>query len=199
MFKLFCILKAISSKNISTLGCQIMSQEGDVRNCCWCSASLDTLRTEEHDGIQDLRSMLSFILANVVLHAWRKFPYLRHSAEAVWTVWKCADVCVFRLVREFLGEKEVELSLIFDAVEETDMGNYTCNVENHIGRGSGSAVLQKKGEALRSTHGCCAVFLIFISWTRLNSDSLTHITADINQELILKTALHWAQNGSQTS
>ncbi len=59
---------------------------------------------------------------------------------------------MFRLVREFLGEKELELSLVFDAVEETDMGNYTCNVENHIGRGSGSAVLQKKGEALRSTH-----------------------------------------------
>ncbi|XP_055033712.2 X-linked interleukin-1 receptor accessory protein-like 2 isoform X1 [Misgurnus anguillicaudatus] len=49
-----------------------------------------------------------------------------------------------RVLREFLGEKEVLLSLIFDAVEETDMGNYTCNVENHIGRGSGSAILQKK-------------------------------------------------------
>ncbi|NP_001136056.1 X-linked interleukin-1 receptor accessory protein-like 2 isoform X1 [Danio rerio] len=49
-----------------------------------------------------------------------------------------------RVVREFLGEKEVELSLVFDAVEDTDMGNYTCNVENHIGRGSGSAILQKK-------------------------------------------------------
>ncbi|XP_067313000.1 X-linked interleukin-1 receptor accessory protein-like 2 [Pseudorasbora parva] len=49
-----------------------------------------------------------------------------------------------RVVREFLGEKEVELSLIFDAVDEMDMGNYTCNVENHIGRGSGSAILQKK-------------------------------------------------------
>ncbi|KAK9963492.1 hypothetical protein ABG768_006674, partial [Culter alburnus] len=49
-----------------------------------------------------------------------------------------------RVVREFLGEKEVELSLIFDAVDEMDMGNYTCNVENHIGRGSGSAILQKR-------------------------------------------------------
>lgn len=54
---------------------------------------------------------------------------------------------MFRVVREFLGEKEVELSLIFDAVEETDMGNYTCNVENHIGRSSASALLQKKGKA----------------------------------------------------
>lgn len=57
-------------------------------------------------------------------------------------------VCLCRVVREFLGEKEVELSLIFDAVDEMDMGNYTCNVENHIGRGSGSAILQKKGKSL---------------------------------------------------
>ncbi|KAG9272782.1 X-linked interleukin-1 receptor accessory protein-like 2 [Astyanax mexicanus] len=49
-----------------------------------------------------------------------------------------------RIVREYLGEKEVELSLTFDAVEETDMGNYTCHVENHNGRGRGSALLQKK-------------------------------------------------------
>uniref|UniRef100_W5KKD5 Interleukin 1 receptor accessory protein-like 2 n=1 Tax=Astyanax mexicanus TaxID=7994 RepID=W5KKD5_ASTMX len=43
-----------------------------------------------------------------------------------------------RIVREYLGEKEVELSLTFDAVEETDMGNYTCHVENHNGRGRGN-------------------------------------------------------------
>ena len=48
-------------------------------------------------------------------------------------------------MKEYLGEKEVELSLTFDAVEETDLGNYTCFVENHIGRRSGSAILQKKG------------------------------------------------------
>ncbi|KAG5851805.1 hypothetical protein ANANG_G00055680, partial [Anguilla anguilla] len=39
-----------------------------------------------------------------------------------------------RVLREYLGEKEVQLSLTFDAVEEGDMGNYTCYVENHIGR-----------------------------------------------------------------
>ncbi|XP_030622395.1 X-linked interleukin-1 receptor accessory protein-like 2 [Chanos chanos] len=49
-----------------------------------------------------------------------------------------------RVIREYLGEKEVELSLTFDAVEETDLGNYTCYVENHIGRGHASAILQKK-------------------------------------------------------
>uniref|UniRef100_A0A674NJ72 Interleukin 1 receptor accessory protein-like 2 n=1 Tax=Takifugu rubripes TaxID=31033 RepID=A0A674NJ72_TAKRU len=30
--------------------------------------------------------------------------------------------------------REVQLSLIFDAVEEADLDNYTCYVENHIGR-----------------------------------------------------------------
>ncbi|XP_024002261.1 X-linked interleukin-1 receptor accessory protein-like 2 [Salvelinus sp. IW2-2015] len=49
-----------------------------------------------------------------------------------------------RVLNEHLGEKEVELSLTFDAVEETDLGNYTCYVENHIGRRSGSAILQKR-------------------------------------------------------
>ncbi|XP_029113000.1 X-linked interleukin-1 receptor accessory protein-like 2 [Scleropages formosus] len=49
-----------------------------------------------------------------------------------------------RVLKEFLGEKEVELSLTFDAVEETDMGNYTCYVENHIGRRHASAILHKR-------------------------------------------------------
>jgi len=52
---------------------------------------------------------------------------------------------VSRILREHLGEKEVQLSLTFDAVEEADLDNYTCYVENHIGRRSGSAILQKKG------------------------------------------------------
>lgn len=54
-------------------------------------------------------------------------------------------VCFSRILREHLGENEVQLSLMFDAVEETDLANYTCYVENHIGRRSGSAILQKKG------------------------------------------------------
>ncbi|MEQ2300433.1 hypothetical protein AMECASPLE_025378 [Ameca splendens] len=49
------------------------------------------------------------------------------------------------ILREHLGEKEVQLSLTFDAVDEADLANYTCYVENHIGRRSGSAILQKKG------------------------------------------------------
>ncbi|XP_016113693.1 X-linked interleukin-1 receptor accessory protein-like 2 [Sinocyclocheilus grahami] len=73
-----------------------------------------------------------------------------------------------RVVREFLGEKEVALSLIFDAVEETDMGNYTCNVENHIGRGSGSAILQKKDVyRLELVGGLGAIMLILGIFTAI--------------------------------
>lgn len=57
-------------------------------------------------------------------------------------------VCLCRMLREHLGEKEVQLSLMFDAVEEADLANYTCYVENHIGKRSGSAILQKKGRSL---------------------------------------------------
>ncbi|NXN98005.1 IRPL2 protein, partial [Rhinopomastus cyanomelas] len=50
----------------------------------------------------------------------------------------------FRLLREHLGEKEVELTLIFDAVEEADLANYTCHVENRNGRKHASVLLRKK-------------------------------------------------------
>ncbi|KAM6124795.1 X-linked interleukin-1 receptor accessory protein-like 2 [Phoenicopterus ruber ruber] len=49
-----------------------------------------------------------------------------------------------RLLREHLGEKEVELTLIFDAVEEADLANYTCYVENRNGRKHASVLLRKK-------------------------------------------------------
>ncbi|NXG59840.1 IRPL2 protein, partial [Hemiprocne comata] len=49
-----------------------------------------------------------------------------------------------RLLREHLGEKEVELTLVFDAVEEADLANYTCHVENRNGRKHASVLLRKK-------------------------------------------------------
>lgn len=55
-----------------------------------------------------------------------------------------SSVHSFRTLKEHLGEREVQLSLIFDAVEEADLDNYTCYVENHIGRRSGSVFLRKK-------------------------------------------------------
>ncbi|XP_032622977.1 X-linked interleukin-1 receptor accessory protein-like 2 [Chelonoidis abingdonii] len=49
-----------------------------------------------------------------------------------------------RLLKEHLGEKEVELTLTFDAVGEADLANYTCHVENRIGRKHASVLLRKK-------------------------------------------------------
>lgn len=51
----------------------------------------------------------------------------------------------FRLLKEHLGEKEVELALIFDSVAEADLANYTCHVENRNGRKHASVLLRKKG------------------------------------------------------
>ncbi|XP_038604568.1 X-linked interleukin-1 receptor accessory protein-like 2 [Tachyglossus aculeatus] len=49
-----------------------------------------------------------------------------------------------RLLKEHLGEKEVELTLTFDAVQEADLANYTCHVENRNGRKHASVLLRKK-------------------------------------------------------
>ncbi|KAJ8348828.1 hypothetical protein SKAU_G00274170 [Synaphobranchus kaupii] len=67
-----------------------------------------------------------------------------------------------RILRENLGEKEVELSLTFDAVEEEDMGNYTCYVENHIGRKHGSAILQKRDMRRLELAGGLGVVLLLL-------------------------------------
>uniref|UniRef100_A0A3P9JGY0 Interleukin 1 receptor accessory protein-like 2 n=1 Tax=Oryzias latipes TaxID=8090 RepID=A0A3P9JGY0_ORYLA len=68
----------------------------------------------------------------------------------------------FRILREHLGEKEVQLSLTFDAVEEADLANYTCYVENHIGRRSGSAILQKKDMYRLELAGGLGVILLLL-------------------------------------
>uniref|UniRef100_A0A8C2X2V1 Interleukin 1 receptor accessory protein-like 2 n=1 Tax=Cyclopterus lumpus TaxID=8103 RepID=A0A8C2X2V1_CYCLU len=65
-------------------------------------------------------------------------------------------------VREHLGEKEMQLSLTFDAVDETDLANYTCYVENHIGRRSGSAILQKKDMYRLELAGGLGVILLLL-------------------------------------
>ncbi|KAG9340163.1 hypothetical protein JZ751_021888, partial [Albula glossodonta] len=67
-----------------------------------------------------------------------------------------------RVLREYLGEKEVELSLTFDTVEEDDMGNYTCYVENHIGRKHGSAILQKRDMRRLELAGAFGVVVLLL-------------------------------------
>ncbi|XP_069752281.1 X-linked interleukin-1 receptor accessory protein-like 2 [Narcine bancroftii] len=53
-----------------------------------------------------------------------------------------------RVLSEHLGEKEVELLLLFDLVKEEDLGNYTCIVENRIGRTQASILLQRKADLM---------------------------------------------------
>ncbi|KAG8448163.1 hypothetical protein GDO86_015307 [Hymenochirus boettgeri] len=71
---------------------------------------------------------------------------------------------VIRLLKEDLGEKEVELALMFDAVQEADLGNYTCHVENRNGRKQARIILRKKDLKynIELAGGLGAILLIFI-------------------------------------
>lgn len=51
-----------------------------------------------------------------------------------------------RVLKEHLGEQEVSISLILDSVEEGDLGNYSCYVENGYGRRHATVILLKRGE-----------------------------------------------------
>nr|XP_013005463.1 X-linked interleukin-1 receptor accessory protein-like 2 [Cavia porcellus] len=69
-----------------------------------------------------------------------------------------------RLLKEHLGEKEVELALIFDSVVEADLANYTCHVENRNGRKHASVLLRKKDliYKIELAGGLGAIFLLVI-------------------------------------
>ncbi|XP_030627760.1 interleukin-1 receptor accessory protein-like 1 [Chanos chanos] len=49
-----------------------------------------------------------------------------------------------KTIREHLGEQEVSISLTIDAVEEGDLGNYSCYVENGNGRRQANIQLTKR-------------------------------------------------------
>ncbi|KAF6722963.1 Interleukin-1 receptor accessory protein-like 1-B, partial [Oryzias melastigma] len=49
-----------------------------------------------------------------------------------------------KTVREHLGEQEVSISLTIDFLEESDLGNYSCYVENSHGRRQANIQLVKK-------------------------------------------------------
>nr|XP_014711444.2 X-linked interleukin-1 receptor accessory protein-like 2 isoform X3 [Equus asinus] len=69
-----------------------------------------------------------------------------------------------RLLKEHLGEKEVELALIFDSVVEADLANYTCHVENRNGRKHASVLLRKKDliYKIELAGGLGAIFLLLV-------------------------------------
>ncbi|XP_064167044.1 interleukin-1 receptor accessory protein-like 1 isoform X2 [Anguilla rostrata] len=53
-----------------------------------------------------------------------------------------------KTIREHLGEQEVSISLTIDAVEDGDLGNYSCYVENGNGRRQASIQLMKRAELM---------------------------------------------------
>ncbi|KAL0963468.1 hypothetical protein UPYG_G00306790 [Umbra pygmaea] len=50
-----------------------------------------------------------------------------------------------KVVREHLGEQEVAISLTIQSLEEADLGNYSCYVENGNGRRQASIQLSRRG------------------------------------------------------
>uniref|UniRef100_A0A3B4BFF0 Interleukin 1 receptor accessory protein-like 2 n=1 Tax=Periophthalmus magnuspinnatus TaxID=409849 RepID=A0A3B4BFF0_9GOBI len=95
-----------------------------------------------------------------------------------------------RLLREHLGEKEVELSLIFDHVDETDLNNYTCYVENGIGRRGGSAVLLKKDMYRLELAGGLGVILVVLG-------VLTALYKCYNLEILLCYRRHFGSDETE--
>ncbi|KAI3352013.1 hypothetical protein L3Q82_020837, partial [Scortum barcoo] len=95
-----------------------------------------------------------------------------------------------RILREHLGEKEVQLSLTFDAVEEADLANYTCYVENHIGKHSGSAILQKKDMYRLELAGGLGVILLLLG-------VLTALYKCYNLEIMLCYRRHFGSDETE--
>uniref|UniRef100_A0A671WVD0 Interleukin 1 receptor accessory protein-like 2 n=1 Tax=Sparus aurata TaxID=8175 RepID=A0A671WVD0_SPAAU len=95
-----------------------------------------------------------------------------------------------RILREHLGEKEVQLSLMFDAVEEADLANYTCYVENHIGKRSGSAILQKKDMYRLELAGGLGVILLLLG-------VLTALYKCYNLEIMLCYRRHFGSDETE--
>uniref|UniRef100_A0A3P9MHL7 Interleukin 1 receptor accessory protein-like 1b n=1 Tax=Oryzias latipes TaxID=8090 RepID=A0A3P9MHL7_ORYLA len=70
-----------------------------------------------------------------------------------------------KTVREHLGEQEVSISLTIDFLEESDLGNYSCYVENSHGRRQANIQLVKKAELMYTVElagGLGAILLLLI-------------------------------------
>lgn len=57
-----------------------------------------------------------------------------------------SSILSHRIVKEHLGEQEVAISLNIESLEEEDLGNYSCYVENGNGRRQATIQLFRKGE-----------------------------------------------------
>ncbi|XP_077081282.1 interleukin-1 receptor accessory protein-like 1-B isoform X2 [Siphateles boraxobius] len=72
-----------------------------------------------------------------------------------------------KTIREHLGEQEVSISLTIDTVEESDLGNYSCYVENGHGRRQANIQLSKRAELMYTVElagglGAILLMLIFL-------------------------------------
>nr|XP_057938049.1 interleukin-1 receptor accessory protein-like 1-A [Doryrhamphus excisus]XP_057938050.1 interleukin-1 receptor accessory protein-like 1-A [Doryrhamphus excisus] len=70
-----------------------------------------------------------------------------------------------KVVKEHLGEQEVAISLTIDSLEEEDLGNYSCYVENGNGRRQATIQLFRKAELMYTVElagGLGAILLLLI-------------------------------------
>ncbi|GLD58493.1 interleukin-1 receptor accessory protein-like 1 isoform X1 [Lates japonicus] len=70
-----------------------------------------------------------------------------------------------KTIREHLGEQEVSISLTIDSLEESDLGNYSCYVENGNGRRQANIQLTKKAELMYTVElagGLGAILMLLI-------------------------------------
>uniref|UniRef100_A0AAQ5YB40 X-linked interleukin-1 receptor accessory protein-like 1 n=1 Tax=Amphiprion ocellaris TaxID=80972 RepID=A0AAQ5YB40_AMPOC len=70
-----------------------------------------------------------------------------------------------KVVKEHLGEQEVAISLTIDSLEEEDLGNYSCYVENGNGRRQATIQLFRRAELMYTVElagGLGAILLLLI-------------------------------------
>uniref|UniRef100_A0A3Q3IMM4 Interleukin 1 receptor accessory protein-like 1 n=1 Tax=Monopterus albus TaxID=43700 RepID=A0A3Q3IMM4_MONAL len=70
-----------------------------------------------------------------------------------------------KVVKEHLGEQEVAISLTIDSLEEEDLGNYSCYVENGNGRRQATVQLFRRAELMYTVElagGLGAILLLLI-------------------------------------
>ena len=80
---------------------------------------------------------------------------------------RCYEYCsvCFRLscrvVKEHLGEQEVAISLTIDSLEEEDLGNYSCYVENGNGRRQATIQLLRRGKGSLTSPTAASFCILF--------------------------------------
>ncbi|KAK0133242.1 X-linked interleukin-1 receptor accessory protein-like 2 [Merluccius polli] len=77
-----------------------------------------------------------------------------------------------------------------EGVEEADLGNYSCHVENHIGKRSGSAILQKKDMYRLELAGGLGVILLLLGM-------LTAVYKRYNLEILLCYRTHFGSDETE--